>query len=206
VSSNITATGSVTGHVIPELALGVSAFNNKLSATVYLDLDASVKAEIVLNAGVKVVDTGKADPTTSAGVNGQFDIVAGVAAHLGVQGNLFQIIKASKVVDIFAKNWTLYKKGFSKGTAPPPKAEPPKEEPKPAAKPARALASLPHGMVVKRGSATLTGTVAHPKLVCPAGKPGPIQRVISLTAKAAQYVLVRHYNAEDTDARSQDHR
>ncbi|KAF8988453.1 hypothetical protein BDQ17DRAFT_1435003 [Cyathus striatus] len=70
LSSSVKATGSVEAHVIPTLNLGISALGDTVKAGVFLDLDASAKASLTVdaNAGVNATIDGAAPtgPTASA--------------------------------------------------------------------------------------------------------------------------------------------
>jgi hypothetical protein len=168
VSPNVTATGSLTAHVIPSLNFGVSAFAGKASATVFLDLDTSATLALSLGAGAKLTNAipARRAVSTSAGVQGCVDAKTGIAANVGVQGDLFGLFDASKTVPLFTKNFDLFSKCIGINT---------KRGFEPAAVPVFA----PRGMVPAKRTV---------QLACPKSKTSGAKNLVANTVKAAEYV------------------
>jgi hypothetical protein len=57
VSPNVTATGSLAAHLIPQLNFGISALGGAASATIFLNLDSSATLDLTLNAEGAVFST-----------------------------------------------------------------------------------------------------------------------------------------------------
>jgi hypothetical protein len=57
VSPSAKATGSVSAHLIPSLNLGISALGGVADATVFLELDASAKMQLTLQAQASAATT-----------------------------------------------------------------------------------------------------------------------------------------------------
>jgi hypothetical protein len=90
---DVGATLSATAHLIPQVSLGVNALGGAASATVFLNLDASLG----LQGSVSVSNP---QPCLS----GNADINVGV----GAQGSFFGLFDASTGNSLFDKNFPLF--------------------------------------------------------------------------------------------------
>jgi len=91
---NAGASLSASAHIIPQISLGVNALDNAASASVFLDLDASLG----LNGSISNV----ANPQPC--LAGNADISVGV----GAQGSFFGLFDQSVGKTIFDKNFPLF--------------------------------------------------------------------------------------------------
>jgi hypothetical protein len=69
ISPNVSAKGSLSAHIIPELNFGISALGGVASATVFLNLDSSATLDLTLSASGEVFSTeigGSQTSTTAA--------------------------------------------------------------------------------------------------------------------------------------------
>ncbi|KAG9227009.1 hypothetical protein CCMSSC00406_0008981 [Pleurotus cornucopiae] len=65
VSSSVKATGSVEGHIIPRLNLGLDAFHGAVGANVFFEFDTSAKASLNANAAAEVATAIPEAPTST---------------------------------------------------------------------------------------------------------------------------------------------
>ncbi len=91
---NVGATLTVSGHLIPQVSLGLNALDGAASASVFLDVDAS------LGLTGSVANAASPQPCLS----GNADINVGV----GAQGSFFGLFDASAGQSLFDKNFPLF--------------------------------------------------------------------------------------------------
>ncbi|KAJ7673894.1 hypothetical protein DFH06DRAFT_1279635 [Mycena polygramma] len=116
VSPDVSSKAVLAGHVIPSLDLGVSALGGIASATVTLNLDASATMTLTLDASANAdVSTGGA-PAASGQVNGCVDIGAGLNVNAGASADFFNLFDPSTKVNLFTKNFDLFKKCLGTGS------------------------------------------------------------------------------------------
>jgi hypothetical protein len=116
---SIAAQGTLEGHLIPTIDLGINALAGVAQATVFLDLDASAVLALQLNAGANITkETGKKAAVKDAGVDGCVDISAGLSVDVGATAGFFGFFNAGTKDSLFAKKFDLFKKCFSQGTPP----------------------------------------------------------------------------------------
>ncbi|KAF8472215.1 hypothetical protein DFH94DRAFT_655780 [Russula ochroleuca] len=108
-SPDVGATFEATGHLIPQVDIGLSALGGIASTTVFLNLDAS--------ADFTVSTTSIASPQPC--VNASSDLNVGV----GAQGSFFDLFNASVGTSLFDKEFPLFQKCF--GPANPSSTAPP---------------------------------------------------------------------------------
>jgi hypothetical protein len=84
----------VSAHFIPEVSLGINALDGLASASVFLDLDASLGPQVTIASG--------ADPQPC--MSGNADINVGV----GTQGSFLDLFGACSGKSLFDKNFTLF--------------------------------------------------------------------------------------------------
>ncbi|KAN0134690.1 hypothetical protein V8E53_007475 [Lactarius tabidus] len=92
---NITEEGasvSVTGHLIPQVDIGLSAFGNVASSTVFLNMDASMDLSVSANSG-----------DAQACVDASTEL----AVNIGAQASFFDLFDASTGDTLFKKNFPL---------------------------------------------------------------------------------------------------
>jgi hypothetical protein len=84
---------SVTGHIIPQVDIGLSAFEGIVSSTVFLNLDASMDVSVSANSG-------KAQACVDASTE--------LAVNIGAQASFFDLFDASTGKTLFEKNFPLF--------------------------------------------------------------------------------------------------
>jgi hypothetical protein len=92
---NITEDGasvSVTGHLIPQVDIGLSAFGGIASADVFLNLDASMDLSVSANSG-----------DAQACVDASTEL----AVNIGAENSFFDLFDASMSDTLFEKNFPL---------------------------------------------------------------------------------------------------
>ncbi|KAN0134687.1 hypothetical protein V8E53_007472 [Lactarius tabidus] len=92
---NITEDGasvSVTGHLIPQVDIGLSAFGGIASADVFLNLDASMDLSVSANSG---------------DAQACVDASTGLAVNIGAENSFFDLFDASMSDTLFEKNFPL---------------------------------------------------------------------------------------------------
>jgi hypothetical protein len=92
---NITKEGasvSVTGHLIPQVDIGLSAFGNVASSTVFLNLDASMDLSVSTNSGGEQACVGASTE---------------LAVNIGAEASFFDLFDASTGKTLFKKDFPL---------------------------------------------------------------------------------------------------
>ncbi|KAJ6551973.1 hypothetical protein B0H19DRAFT_1159539 [Mycena capillaripes] len=116
VAPDLSSKAVLAAHVIPSLDLGVSALGGIAAATVSLNLDGQVSATLTLDASATAgVSTGGA-PAASGSVNGCVDFAAGLNVNAGASADFFGLFNPSTKVNLFTKNFDLFKKCLGTGT------------------------------------------------------------------------------------------
>ncbi|KAF7292065.1 hypothetical protein MIND_01232600 [Mycena indigotica] len=111
VQPSIKTSGTVSGHLIPQLTLGLNAFSGIAKAQVYLNLDASTGIDLSLSASANA-STGTSGNAASGTVDGCVDISAGLGVNVGASGSLFGLIGEGEY-PLYSGAWDLYAKCFS---------------------------------------------------------------------------------------------
>ncbi|KAJ7437978.1 hypothetical protein B0H11DRAFT_1753194 [Mycena galericulata] len=137
---DVTATGTITAHLIPSLNLGVSALGGKAQATVFLALDTNAAVQLSLdgsasatkvidpNAGAAgngtVIDDGSAGNSTSTddgsdtaatvtdSLGGCVNVNGGINVNAGVDGDFFDLFDKTASVSLFSKDFQIFQKCF----------------------------------------------------------------------------------------------
>ncbi|KAL0950168.1 hypothetical protein HGRIS_010161 [Hohenbuehelia grisea] len=140
--ADFVATGTIEGHVFALLKVGIDMFLGKATASGYIGADAYGQVQLTaqgsasaslkgraLEAPVKrdytppyslaarAMSTRELQADNAFGFSGCLNILCGIAIIGGVEGNLMGFFKASKEVDIFRKEFQLFKKCYAQGTA-----------------------------------------------------------------------------------------
>ena len=100
---NITDAGasvSVTGHLIPQVDIGLSAFGGIASSTVFLNLDASIGLNVSANED-------SWDGNNTGGVQACVDADTELAVNIGAQAGFFDLFSASTGKTIFDKTFPI---------------------------------------------------------------------------------------------------
>ncbi|KAF8266395.1 hypothetical protein EI94DRAFT_1803173 [Lactarius quietus] len=108
---NITDAGAsvgVTGHLIPQIDIGLSAFGGIASSTVFLNLDASMG----LNVSASADECDGNNAATPAGPQACVDANTELAVNIGAQASFFDLFDASTGTTIFDKSFPLLQKCF----------------------------------------------------------------------------------------------
>jgi hypothetical protein len=96
---------SVTGHLIPQVDIGLSAFGGIASSTVFLNLDASIG----LNVSANEDSSGGSNDTTAnaGGVQACVNADTELAVNIGAQAAFFDLFSASTGKTLFDKSFPL---------------------------------------------------------------------------------------------------
>ncbi|KAJ7348268.1 hypothetical protein DFH08DRAFT_698175 [Mycena albidolilacea] len=102
---DVTATGTLTAHLIPSLNLGVSALGNKAKAQIFLNLDTQAALEMNLDGSAsktKVslplvkfpkltisLQTATTDDSTTKSLGGCINVNGGISVNVGAEGSFF---------------------------------------------------------------------------------------------------------------------
>ncbi|CAK5269084.1 unnamed protein product [Mycena citricolor] len=114
LTPDFTATANVTASLIPELAVGLSAFSGLAKAEVFLNLEADAGISLSsLNASADARVTGTGSAAVSGQVAGCVDINSGFSVNVGADGKLFNIISAAVSTPLYANSWDLYNTCFA---------------------------------------------------------------------------------------------
>nr|GAT46929.1 predicted protein [Mycena chlorophos] len=118
VLPSVVANGSITGHLIPQLSVGLNAFSGIATAEVYLNLDASATLDLDLTASASA-SASTSGNAASGTVDGCLGVDAGIAVNLGAEGDLFGFISGSAEYPIYSGEWEVYETCFdqSSGTS-----------------------------------------------------------------------------------------
>ena len=119
----VKATGSVEGHLIPTLNLGISAFDNKVQSQVYIALDSAAVLNISLEEVVTTqnlssrhdpldleydhsTDIGTVQPRSVTAFDGCFEVDAALDFNAGADADFFHFIHADD------QQWTIFQQTF----------------------------------------------------------------------------------------------
>ncbi|KAI0345976.1 hypothetical protein BDW22DRAFT_936994 [Trametopsis cervina] len=97
---SVSATGSISAHVIPAVLFGINALDGLANADVELDLDAYAELDLTLSMTAQKAFTGCADVKT------------GLTVSASANGSFFSLFNKSTVVTVFSKSFDLFKKCF----------------------------------------------------------------------------------------------
>ena len=100
---NITDVGAflnVTGHLIPQIDIGLSALGGLVSTTVFLNLDASANLNLSSNADAY-------GGNTQGDLQACVDASTGLAVNVGAQASFFDLFDAFTGANLFNKNFPL---------------------------------------------------------------------------------------------------
>ncbi|KAJ7150538.1 hypothetical protein C8R43DRAFT_887267 [Mycena crocata] len=121
------ATGTVEGHIVPAINLGISALG-VVDATVFLNLDASATMTLKVDAQAVYSDDAPTSASldapaaasevavstdSSASFGGSFVISAGLDVNAGATGSFFGLFDKSTKVSLFKKNFELLRVRYS---------------------------------------------------------------------------------------------
>lgn len=136
-AADISAKGTIEGHIIPSVKLGFEVLGGKAKADVYLDIDAYAKVNLDAQASASVhhrsvegelneqlyappygraareVVARSADRAQAATFNGCVDVSAGLSLGGGAEGSIFGLWSADKAITFFKKEFHLFKVCFS---------------------------------------------------------------------------------------------
>lgn len=140
-AADISAKGTIEGHIIPSVKLGFEVLGGKAKADVYLDIDAYAKVNLDAQASASVhhrsvegelneqlyappygraareVVARSADRAQAATFNGCVDVSAGLSLGGGAEGSIFGLWSADKAITFFKKEFHLFKKCWGSGKA-----------------------------------------------------------------------------------------
>lgn len=117
---SITAQGTIEGHIIPTVNLGVNFLNGVAQASVFVDLDASAILDLQLEAAASLsAGTGQKAAVNGAGVDGCVDLKGALSVDVGAKGSFFGFFNDQTKESLFNKNFELFKKCFNATQAPP---------------------------------------------------------------------------------------
>ena len=105
MDTNVTGSVSLTGHLIPELVIGIDAFEGVVKSSISLSLDASATVAVNGNAGISA-STDSPAVLTSQGAC--VDISTALAVNAGASAGLFDIFNTGASVNLFKKSFDLY--------------------------------------------------------------------------------------------------
>lgn len=108
METNVTGSVSLTGHLIPELFIGIDAFDGLVQSSITLSLDAS--ATVAVNSTAGITDTSN----SSAVVTPQgacVDVSTALAVNAGASADLFDIFKSGTSVNLFKQSFDLFNVG-----------------------------------------------------------------------------------------------
>ncbi|KAJ7069112.1 hypothetical protein C8F01DRAFT_1047778 [Mycena amicta] len=109
----VKAAGNLTGHLIPQLTLGLNAFSGIATAEAYLNLDANAALGLSVEASASASTSTSGSNSTSGSVDGCVDISAGLSVDVGADGSLFGLLSGSATYPLYSGEWELYQKCFS---------------------------------------------------------------------------------------------
>ena len=98
--TDASASVSVTGHLIPQVDIGLSAFGGIASSTVFLNLDASIGLNVSANED-------SWDGNDTGGVQACVDADTELAVNIGAQAAFFDLFSASTGKTIFDKTFPI---------------------------------------------------------------------------------------------------
>ncbi|KAG5219428.1 hypothetical protein IMY05_C4907000400 [Salix suchowensis] len=136
-AADISAKGTIEGHIIPSVKLGFEVLGGKAKADVYLDIDAYAKVNLDAQASASVhhrsvegelneqlyappygraareLVARSADQAQAATFNGCVDVSAGLSLGGGAEGSIFGLWSADKAITFFKKNSTCSRRDMS---------------------------------------------------------------------------------------------
>ncbi|KAJ8486964.1 hypothetical protein ONZ51_g4473 [Trametes cubensis] len=108
-SPSVTSHGQLTAHLIPSIAFGISAFDNKVQTTASLNFDAETSLDLSLSGSLGLAaPTGQCRRRMKLGFNGCANLTSGFSVNAGVNADFFDVFKKGKSVQFFKKDFDLY--------------------------------------------------------------------------------------------------
>ncbi|KAH9920540.1 uncharacterized protein BXZ73DRAFT_104666 [Epithele typhae] len=107
-SPNITASGTLSGHLIPQLAFGVSALNGQASATVNFNVDASAGLALNGTASASGTLSTESDASGAGAAAGCVDVYTGLGVNVGASASLFGVFNPNVATSLFDGQWDLF--------------------------------------------------------------------------------------------------
>ncbi|VDB99767.1 unnamed protein product [Peniophora sp. CBMAI 1063] len=105
MDTNVTGSISLTGHLIPELVIGIEVLEGAVKSEITLSLDAS--ATVTVDGGADVTDTtGSSAVLTAQGAC--VDVSTALAVNAGASAGLLDIFSSGASVNLFDKSFDLY--------------------------------------------------------------------------------------------------
>ncbi|KZV75519.1 hypothetical protein PENSPDRAFT_680989 [Peniophora sp. CONT] len=105
MDTNVAGSVSLTGHLIPELFIGINALDGLVESSITLSLDASATIAVNGTAGIT-------DPSDSSAVvtppGACVDISTALAVSASADADLLDIFKSGVSVDLFHKSFDLF--------------------------------------------------------------------------------------------------
>lgn len=123
VSPQVNLGGTLEGHLIPRVTLGVDLLNGLAKAKVFVDLDMSGTAILGIKAdatrGLKQAPPTASktgfEPTASGSFSGCVEVGSEIAVNAGIEGSIPGILDKSTAIPIFNKPFELFKASLSVG-------------------------------------------------------------------------------------------
>jgi len=110
IAPTASVSATIEAHVIPSLNFGISALDNAVSATVFLDLDTSASMTASAQIGAVASTTvGSPGATTNSSVGGCFEIDSEFSVNAGAEGSFFDLFDENTKVPLFDKKFQLFK-------------------------------------------------------------------------------------------------
>ncbi|KZV75520.1 hypothetical protein PENSPDRAFT_748414 [Peniophora sp. CONT] len=103
--TNVTGSVSLTGHLIPELVIGIDAFEGLVQSSVTLSLDAS--ATIAVNGTAGLTDSSNSSAIITA-QGACVDVSTALAVSASASADLFDIFNTGVSVSLFDKSFDLF--------------------------------------------------------------------------------------------------
>ncbi|KAA1467370.1 hypothetical protein DENSPDRAFT_832394 [Dentipellis sp. KUC8613] len=105
----------LVAHLIPEVAVEITALEGIASSSIYLDLDASTTLDLQ-GAASASRSTGLAGKSGSGEAQGCIDLSANLNVYAGAKAKFFSIFDENTKISLFNKDFNLYEKCFGAAT------------------------------------------------------------------------------------------
>ena len=123
VSPQVNVGGTLEGHLIPRVTLGVDLLSGVAKAVVFVDLDMSastnmnIKAEATrgLRQAPPTASKSGFEPTASGSFTGCVDVTSNIAVNAGIEGSIPGILDKTAAIPLFTKSFELFKASLSMG-------------------------------------------------------------------------------------------
>ena len=103
--TNITGSASLTGHLIPELVIGIDAFEGVVQSSITLSLDAS--ATVAVNGTAGITDSSDSSAVITA-PGACVDVSTALSVSAAASADLFDIFSSGASVSLFDKSFDLF--------------------------------------------------------------------------------------------------